>query len=117
MGKSKKIRSVKKGGMARTIILIVSVALALLGFVNLPLPDFFLQVLRLIAFAGFVILAYCPFTEKRWLWVAVYLAAGIFSQPLGGFILGQTIWTIIDIVLMVLIGFSIYKIVYPKVKS
>ena len=82
----------------------------------MDMPNPLAQFVRLLAFIGYVILAYYALKGKKWLWVAVFLIIGMLSQPFYGYAGGETIWNIIDIILVIVIGYAVYKVAYPKIK-
>lgn len=107
---SKKSRSV-----LIQIIFITTVLLAILSFFEMP--NVLVGILRLLTFFGFVVLACGAFRAKRWLWVAMFLVIGLLFQPSYGYLGAELVWNIIDVIFVIIIGYAIYKVVYPASKS
>ncbi len=111
----KKTKALKKKYITRTAILVISVVLALLSFVSLPY--LLAQIIRLLSFVGFLILAFLACKDKQWFGVAIYLGVGMLCQPVPSFMGGEMVRNIIDILLVIIIGYALYKGIYPKIKS
>lgn len=114
--RSKRAKPTKKNRRVLIeIIFITTVFLAVLSF--LEMPDALVGVIRLLTFVGFVFLACDAFRARKWLWVAIFLVIGLLFQPSYGYIGGEMVWNIIDVIIFIIIGYAIYKVVYPASKS
>lgn len=111
--RTKRNKSTKKGII--NIIFIISVGLVLLNLMEMP--NLLAQFIRLLTFIGFVTLAYYALKSKKWLGTAMFLIIGMLFQPSFGFAGESAILNIVDIILIILIGYSIYQAIYPSIKS
>lgn len=105
--------SAKKGKFpVKYGVLAVAVILAALSF--MMLPEILLQFIRLFAFAGFVFAGYFLLRDKNWLVTALVAACAMLFQPVGDFAGGKMLWNVIDILLIIVILYALYRFFAPK---
>ena len=112
---AKRRKNIKKNRTAKNSILIISICLSVLVFF-VESPYFLVQSVRSLTFIGYVMLAYFAFKVQKWLWVAVFLALGMFFQPCREFLGTETIWNIIDVILLIFFVYALYKVIHPIIK-
>ena len=77
----------------------IKIILAILFFICLAdMPYGYFQLVRFVALAGFGVLAYEAYKDKRQNEVILYIALAVLFQPLLKIGLGRTIWNIIDVI-------------------
>ncbi len=108
----KKVRTKIKN--THNIVLAVSIISAIVGFMEMP--NVLAVIIKMISFAGFLYLSFFAIKEKRWTLTVIYTIAGMFSKPFYGFTGGRTLWNIIDLILIIVIIFSLYKVVINYTK-
>lgn len=79
----------------RSAIKIALSALFLLCLFHFPYGYY--ELVRFAGLAGFSLLAYYAFKEKKELAVIIYILLAILFQPLFKIALGRTLWNIVDI--------------------
>jgi hypothetical protein len=89
-----------------TIKIILSILFLICLF---HLPYGYYELVRFFGLAGFSLLAYYAFKEKKELEVIIYILLAILFQPLFKIGLGRTLWNIVDIAVAIGLLFSIKK--------
>jgi hypothetical protein len=78
-----------------------SIKIVLAGLMLLCLADMpygYYQLVRFIALAGFLLLAYCANQQKKQTEIIIYIALALLFQPLFKITLGRTLWNVVDVV-------------------
>jgi uncharacterized membrane protein len=90
------------------IISVVFLSVALIGVGSLPYG--FYMLLRLILCATGVYGAYISKkqTKEKWLWI--FIAIAVLFNPLIPVHLGLTIWLLVDVIAIIILGISIKEI-------
>jgi hypothetical protein len=87
----------------------VKIGLAILFFVCLlSMPYGYYQLVRFIALAGFVLLAYNTYKQGNKTEAIIYICLAILFQPLVKIALGRQLWNIIDVVVGIGLLISIF---------
>ena len=77
----------------------IKIILAILFFISLAdLPYGFYQLVRLVAFGGFIFLAYSKSESENKNQMLVYIGLAILFQPFFKISLGRVLWNIVDVV-------------------
>ena len=76
------------------------------------MPYGYYQVVRLVGFVGFILLAYKSYTDKAINMAIIYCGLSILFQPLFKIALGRTIWNVVDVLVSI---FLIATIFYNQV--
>ena len=72
------------------------------------MPYGYFQLVRFVALAGFIILAYMANEDNRKKEVIIYLFLVILFQPFFKISLGRTIWNIVDLIVGLTLLFSLF---------
>lgn len=87
----------------------VKIGLAILFFICLlSMPYGYYQLVRFIALAGFVLLAYNTYRQGNKTEAIIYVCLAILFQPLVKIALGRQVWNIVDIVVGIGLIVSIF---------
>lgn len=93
--------------------IIVKVILSILFFLCLlDMPYGYYQFVRLIAFIGFVLLAYKAYEQKNQMVMIIYIGLALLFQPFIKITLGRHIWNIVDVI--VGIGLILSILIHPR---
>ena len=90
---------------------IIKIALAILFFLCLlDMPYGYFQLVRFVALAGFLILAFKANEQGQKVEAIIFVCLAILFQPLVKIALGREIWNIVDVVVGIfLIGSIFFK--------
>ena len=102
----------KKDNNIRSIILTALAVLLLLCLAKMPYG--FYQIVRFLAFAGFVYLAYLEYKGKNIDRMVLFAVLALLFQPFLPLSLGRVIWNIVDVVVA---AYLIYLLVKVRQKS
>ncbi len=87
----------------------LKIGLAILFFVCLlSMPYGYYQLVRFIALAGFVLLAYNTYSQGNKTEAIIYVCLAILFQPLVKIALGRQVWNIVDVVVGIGLIVSIF---------
>lgn len=87
----------------------VKIGLAILFFVCLlSMPYGYYQLVRFIALASFVLLAYNTYSQGNKTEAIIYVCLAILFQPLVKIALGRQVWNIVDVVVGIGLIVSIF---------
>lgn len=90
--------------------LIIKIGLAILFILCLlDVPYGFFMLVRVIALAGFGILAYHSYKHNEGVAVVAYIILAILFQPIFKISLGREVWNIIDIIVAIGLIVSVYR--------
>lgn len=81
----------------------------------LDMPYGFYQFVRFAGMAGFALLAYFSFEQKKYAELIIYVALALLFQPFVKVALGRTIWNLVDA--MVAIGLIVSLFLNNKFKN
>lgn len=81
------------------------------------LPDIVSQIVRSLAFAGYLYMGYLSVRSGKWGFTALYLLLALVFQPFYMFGIGQQLWIVIDIVVIVILLYSLYRTFKSKIKK
>lgn len=81
------------------------------------LPDIVSQIVRSLAFAGYLYMGYLSVRGGRWGFTVLYLLLALVFQPFYMFGIGQQLWVVIDIVVIVTLLYSLYRAFKSKIKK
>ncbi len=114
-GRKRRRRKSHKTGIPERAVTAVLLVLTVLCLTDLP--EILSQAVRFVAFAGYLYMGYTAVRNGKWGFTAVYLMAALVFQPFYMFGMGQRLLTVIDIVLIVVLLYSLYRTIKPKIKS
>ncbi len=96
--------------MGRTIKIILSL---LLFICLLHMPYGYYLLVRFLAMAGFGVLAYQAYNDKREKEMIIYIILAVLFQPLFKIALGRELWNIVDVI----VGVGLLISLFTKNKS
>lgn len=90
--------------------LIIKIGLAILFILCLlDVPYGFFMLVRMIALAGFGVLAYHSYKHNESVAMVAYIILAVLFQPIFKISLGRELWNIIDIIVAIGLIVSVYR--------
>ncbi|MBS1650708.1 MAG: hypothetical protein JSU07_01740 [Bacteroidetes bacterium] len=87
----------------------IKIILSVLFLVCLfKMPYGYYQVVRLVGFVGFILLAYKSYTDKAINMAIIYCGLALLFQPLFKIALGRTIWNVVDVLVSIFLIATIF---------
>ena len=94
----------------KSLSTIVKTILAILLLICLlDMPYGYYQLVRFVAMAGFAYLAFMAKESGRQNEMFIYIALAVLFQPIFKIALGREVWNVVDVVVAVGLGISIFQ--------
>ena len=78
------------------------------------MPYGYYQIVRLVGFVGFILLAFKSYSDKAINMGIIYCGLAILFQPLYKIALGRTIWNVVDVIVSIFLLVTIFTIKVTK---
>lgn len=111
----KKIGRGKSRRNHEKVMIVILLLLTVLCLTDLP--DIVSQIVRSLAFAGYLYMGYLSVRGGKWGFTVLYLLLALVFQPFYMFGIGQQLWVVIDIVVIVTLLYSLYRAFKSKIKK
>ena len=114
-GKRSGRRKSRRSEVHEKVMIVILLLLTVLCLTDLP--DIVSQLVRYLTFAGYLYMSYLSVHSGKWGLTALYLLLALVFQPFYMFGIGQQLWVVIDIVVIVILLYSLYRTFKSKIKK